>query len=263
MFFEGPLIVAGPCALEDDELNLRIAGALAELRALLGVRIAFKGSFDKANRTRIDADRGPGLEAGLRSLERVRSETGLEVLTDVHDVSQVEPAAAVVDALQVPAFLCRQTDLLVRVGETGLPVNVKKGQWMAPGGMVHAVEKVRAGGSNDLAVTERGTFFGYGDLVVDMRSFELMRETTGATVLFDVTHSVQQPGKGVGGRSGGVREAAPALARAACAAGAHGLYLETHPDPKNAPSDPDTMWPLERLRDLIEPCLELMKKFGF
>jgi len=252
-----PLLVAGPCVVEPGDVTLRVAERLAELGARLGLRVVFKASFDKANRSRAGAPRGPGMEAGLRALARVRSETGLPVLTDVHETQQVEPAAHVVDALQVPAFLCRQTDLLEAAGRAGLPVNVKKGQWMAPDEMVGAVEKVRAAGGEDVAVTERGTFFGYGDLVVDVRNFERLRRGTGASVLFDATHAVQQPGRGRGGASGGQREHVPALLRAAAAAGADGFFLETHPDPARAPSDGATMWPLEQLEDLVEGALNV------
>jgi 2-dehydro-3-deoxyphosphooctonate aldolase (KDO 8-P synthase) len=250
-----PVLVAGPCALEDDDLNLAVAEILAELQAKLGLRVLFKGSFDKANRSHPNAPRGPGLEEGLRRLERVRGQTGLPVLTDVHEVHQVAAAAAVADALQVPAFLCRQTDLLTAVGHTGKPANVKKGQWMSADGMGGAVAKVRAAGGSDIAVTERGTFFGYGDLVVDMRNFTGLHEATGCPVLFDATHAVQQPGHGPGGSSGGTREHVTSLLCAAAAAGAHGFFVETHPAPQSAPSDSATMWPAAHLETLIERAL--------
>jgi 2-dehydro-3-deoxyphosphooctonate aldolase (KDO 8-P synthase) len=255
-----PVLVAGPCVLEDDGLNLTVGEQLAELAERLGLRILYKGSFDKANRSNPDAPRGPGLEAGLEALERVRSETGLPVLTDVHEPSQVTPVAAVVDALQVPAFLCRQTDLLVAAGRTNLPVNIKKGQWMAPHAMAGAVAKVRSAGGTEIAVTERGTFFGYGDLVVDMRNFGRLRSATKATVLFDATHAVQQPGKGADGGSGGDRDSVSALLLAAAAGGADGFFLETHPQPEVAPSDGATMWPLAELGDLIERALEVQEQ---
>jgi 2-dehydro-3-deoxyphosphooctonate aldolase (KDO 8-P synthase) len=252
-----PVLVAGPCLLERADLNLRVAEALAGIALRLGLRVIFKASFAKANRARRDAARGPGLETGLRLLEEVRRESGLPVLTDVHESHQVAPASQVVDALQIPAFLCRQTELLEAAGRTGLPVNIKKGQWMSPDDMAGAVEKVTMAGSSVVAVTERGTFFGYGDLVVDMRNFTRLKATTGASVLFDATHSVQQPGRGADGSSSGNREHVPALLRAAAAAGADGFFLETHPTPEQAPSDGATMWPLDQLESLIEQVLEV------
>ncbi|HXV86504.1 MAG TPA: 3-deoxy-8-phosphooctulonate synthase, partial [Gemmatimonadales bacterium] len=225
----GPVLVAGPCLLDSPDVNRRIGDALAELGRDLGITVVFKASFDKANRAGPRAPRGPGLERGLAALEQVRGASGLPVLTDIHEPGQAEPAAKVVDALQVPAFLCRQTDLLLAAGAAGKPVNLKKGQWLAPEAMEGAVGKLRAGGARDIAVTERGTFFGYGDLVVDMRSFRRMRRATGCPVLYDATHAVQLPGSGPGGSSGGSREDVPALLRAAAGAGADGFFLETHP----------------------------------
>ena len=187
--------------------------------------------------------------------ERVHNATGLAVLTDVHDVGQVVAVASTVDALQIPAFLCRQTDLLVAAGQTGKPVNIKKGQWMQADAMIGAVDKVRSGSTTDVAVTERGTFFGYGDLVVDHRNFALLREATGCPAIYDATHSVQQPGRASGGASGGLREHIPALLAAAAAAGADGFFLETHPDPEHALSDAATQWPLDQLEYLIERTL--------
>lgn len=247
-----PVLVAGPCTLENDDLNLTVAETLAELQAKLGLRVLFKGSFDKANRSSPDAERGPGLQQGLQLLARIKAETGLCVLTDVHEVSQMNAVAAVVDVLQIPAFLCRQTDLLTAAGETGKPVNIKKGQWMSSKEMEGAAAKVRAGGSNDVAVTERGTFFGYGDLVVDMRNFARLKETCSCPVLFDATHAVQQPGLGVNGASAGTRELVPNLLLAAAAGGADGFFIETHPEPHAAPSDSATMWPLGELYELVE-----------
>jgi 2-dehydro-3-deoxyphosphooctonate aldolase (KDO 8-P synthase) len=247
-------LVAGPCVLEDPELELRVARHLREVAGRLGVPVLFKASFDKANRTSLSSCRGPGLEEGLERLRRVRDETGLPVLTDVHEPHQARAAADAVDVLQVPAFLSRQTDLLLAAGETGRPVNVKKGQWMAPEQIRHSVEKVRAGGSEGVSVTERGTAFGYGRWVVDMRSFRIMRESCRAPALFDATHSVQLPGAGPG-ESGGEPRHAPALARAAVAAGADALYLETHPAPATAPSDGANMLPLEELEPLMESVL--------
>jgi 2-dehydro-3-deoxyphosphooctonate aldolase (KDO 8-P synthase) len=252
-----PLLVAGPCVVEEGDVLPRVAERLAILGRRLGIPVCFKASFDKANRARLAAPRGPGLEAGLRALERAKRISGLPVLTDIHEAAQASVAAEVVDALQVPAFLCRQTDLLLAAGKTGLPVNVKKGQWMAPEAMAGAAEKVREGGSQDLAVTERGTMFGYGDLVVDMRSFSRVRRATAATVLFDATHALQLPGLGADGGSGGLREHVPALLAAAAAAGADGFFVETHPDPERAPSDAATQWPLDQLDDLMDRTLDL------
>lgn len=257
MWEPGPVVVAGPCVLEDDALNLRVAEAVARLGADRGVRVVFKGSFDKANRARPGAARGPGLDLGLARLARVRAETGLPVLTDVHEAAQVPAVASVADALQIPAFLCRQTDLVEAAARSGRAVNIKKGQWMSPEEMAGPVAKARGAGATAIAVTERGTAFGYGDLVVDMRAFPRMRAATGVPVLFDATHSAQQPGRGPGGASGGDRTVVPALLRAAVAAGAEGLYLETHPDPAGAPSDAATMWPLAALGDLIDAALEI------
>ena len=251
-------VVAGPCVLEGRDLNLRVARHVAEVARRLEIPAVFKASFDKANRTSLSSPRGPGLEAGLELLDDVRRETGLPVLTDVHEPAQAGAAAKVVDALQVPAFLCRQTDLLVAAGRTGRPVNVKKGQWMSPEQIGHSVEKVRAGGTERVWVTERGTAFGYGRWVVDMRSFAIMREAGACPVLFDATHSVQLPGGG-GTRSGGEPRHAPALARAAVAAGADGVYTEVHPDPPDAPSDGANMLPLGELEPLLESLLRIRR----
>ena len=256
-FGQRPFVIAGPCVVEPGDVLPRVAEALARIGAARGVAVCFKASFDKANRARGDAARGPGLEEGLRVLERVRGASGLPVLTDIHEAGQAAAAAQVVDALQIPAFLCRQTDLLVAAGRTGRPVNVKKGQWLQPEAMAGALDKVRSAGSADVAVTERGTFFGYGDLVVDMRNFARLRSATGAPVVFDATHSVQQPGQGAGGASGGQREHIPALLAAAAVAGADGFFLETHPEPSRALSDAATQWPLDRLDDLLGRTLDL------
>jgi 2-dehydro-3-deoxyphosphooctonate aldolase (KDO 8-P synthase) len=237
--------------IEADELLLVVADRLARIGQVLGLPVCFKASFDKANRSAASAPRGPGLERGLEALARVRKATGLPVLTDVHETSQVEAVSQVADVLQVPAFLCRQTDLLVACGRTGKPVNVKKGQWLDPETLAGAVGKVRQGGSEEVAVTERGTFFGYGDLVVDMRNFDRLRQATQAPVLFDATHSVQRPGRGPAGSSGGDRAAIPALLGAAAAAGADGFFIETHPDPALAWSDAESQWPLDRLEPLV------------
>jgi len=263
-------LIAGPCVLESDTLNLRVGEHLARLAESVPGGIVYKASFDKANRSNAGAHRGPGLDEGLAALARVRAATGLPILTDVHSAEQCAPAADVVDVLQIPAFLCRQTDLLVAAGRTNASVNIKKGQWLHPEGMRGAVDKVRSARrppsnqqpvtSNqqpEVAVTERGTFFGYGDLVVDMRSFARMRDACDAPVIFDATHSVQRPGQGAGGASGGAREFIPPLALAATAAGADGLFMETHPDPDNAPSDGPNMIPLDQLDDLVKRLVDV------
>jgi 2-dehydro-3-deoxyphosphooctonate aldolase (KDO 8-P synthase) len=254
-------VIAGPCVLEDDALNLRVAASLAETAAELGVAIIFKASFDKANRSRADGARGPGLEDGLRRLERVRSESGLPVLTDVHESVQAAAAASVCDVLQIPAFLCRQTDLVVAAARTGRPLNLKKGQWLAPEEMAGAVAKARGAGADAVAVTERGTFFGYGDLVVDMRSFVRLKRATGAPAVFDGTHSVQRPGR-ADGASGGDPQFTRPLVRAAIAAGADALFLEVHPDPRSAPSDGANMLRLEAFRPLLIEVLALREALG-
>lgn len=256
-FGPGPFLIAGPCMAEAGDLLPRVAGELAAIGGRLGLPICFKASFDKANRSRSSAPRGPGLDAGLRLLEKAAGQSGLPVLTDVHEPGQAAAAAQVVDALQVPAFLCRQTDLLVACGRTGKPVNVKKGQWLAPEDMRGAIEKVREAGSPAIAVTERGSFFGYGDLVVDFRGLTRLREATGVPVIFDAGHSAQRPGQGLDGASGGRRSDIPALLLAAAGAGADGFYLETHPDPNRAPSDPETHWPLGELEQLLTRALRV------
>jgi 2-dehydro-3-deoxyphosphooctonate aldolase (KDO 8-P synthase) len=256
-FGAAPFLIAGPCVVEPGDVLPRVAETLARLALDRGIPVCFKSSFDKANRARLSASRGPGLDEGLRALERVRASSGLPIITDIHEPSQAGAAAAVADALQIPAFLCRQTDLLIAAGRTGKPVNVKKGQWLDADAMAGALEKVRSGGSTDLAVTERGTFFGYGDLVVDMRNFERLRSATRAAVIFDATHAVQRPGSGPGGASGGERAFIPGLLAAAAVAGADGFFLETHPDPARAASDAATQWPLDKLGDLIDRTLDL------
>jgi 2-dehydro-3-deoxyphosphooctonate aldolase (KDO 8-P synthase) len=257
------LVVAGPCVLEEDALNLRVARHVVEVARAAGVDVVFKASFDKANRTSLESPRGPGLRHGAEALARVRDATGLPVLTDVHESHQIAELVPYVDALQIPAFLCRQTDLLMAAGASGKAVNVKKGQWMAPEEMGHPVAKLRAAGAGDLAVTERGTAFGYGRWVVDMRSFALMREACGTRVLFDATHSVQLPAGGAGGaRSGGEPEHIGRLARAAVAAGAEGLFVEVHPDPPTAPSDGANMLPLDQLEALIDGVLAIRAARG-
>ena len=256
-FGRTPFLIAGPCVIEPGDMLLRVAEELARIERDLGLPVCLKASFDKANRSRLGASRGPGLDEGLRALERARAASGLPVITDIHEPQQAQPAAQVADALQIPAFLCRQTDLLVAAGRTGKPVNVKKGQWLDPEAMRGAVEKVRSAGAPEVAVTERGTFFGYGDLVVDMRNFSRLREATGSAVIFDATHAVQQPGRGESGASGGQRDFIPPLLAAAAAAGADGFFVETHPDPAKAQSDAATQWPLERLAELVGQTLDV------
>ena len=250
-------LIAGPCVVEGPDVMLRVAERLAAVADAIPGGVIYKASFDKANRSTLGAARGPGLDEGLRTLERVRDASGLRLLTDVHLPDQCAAAADVVDVLQIPAFLCRQTDLLEAAGATGLPVNVKKGQWMHPEGMKGAADKTRKAGAREVAVTERGSFFGYGDLVVDMRSFARMRAACDAPVIFDGTHSVQQPGKGAGGSSGGAREFIEPLTMAAVAAGCDGLFLETHPNPSKAPSDGPNMIPLDELEPLLQRLVSL------
>ncbi len=259
-------VLAGPCVVEGDDLNIAIAKELQRLAPIVPGGIVFKASFDKANRSNRGAARGPGIEAGIGSLKRVKDATGMSIITDVHLPDQCAEAAEVADALQIPAFLCRQTDLLEAAGATGRAVNVKKGQWLHPEGMRGAVDKVRGARSRDssgeIAVTERGTFFGYGDLVVDMRSFARMSAATDCPVVFDATHSVQRPGLGEGGASGGAREFIPPLALAAVAAGANGVFLETHPDPDHAPSDGPNMLPLSDLEALLRQLVAVWEITG-
>ena len=259
--FERFSLMAGPCVLEEDSLNLEVARVLSLLSGRLGLPVVFKASYDKANRSKADSLRGPGLDEGLRRLARVKGDTGLPLITDIHEPFHAAEAARVVDVLQIPAFLCRQTDLLVAAGETGRVVSIKKGQWMAPEEMAHAVEKVRLAGSPEVVVTERGTFFGYGNLVVDMRSFCRVRQAAGVRVIFDGTHSVQRPGKAAGS-SGGDPEHIPSLVLAAVAAGCDGLFLETHPRPSSAPSDATNMLPLSDLEPLLERVMAVRSALG-
>jgi len=254
---EGFTLIAGPCVLEGAERNLQIAESVKAVTRDFGLKAIFKASFDKANRSRLAAARGPGLDEGLDLLAQIGAETGLPLLTDVHEVWQVERVAEVVDVLQIPAFLCRQTDLLVAAGASGKIVNVKKGQWMSPEGMEGAVEKALRSGASQVWVTERGTSFGYGDLVVDLRSFDRLRRATGAPVIFDGTHSVQQPGAGADGSSGGAPRHIPALVRGAVAAGCDGLFLEVHPEPAAAPSDSTNMLPLAELPQLLKQVVAI------
>jgi len=249
------LLIAGPCVLEQEALTLSIAQRLREITASLALPLVFKASFDKANRTSLDAYRGPGLERGLAWLDRVRRETGLPVTTDIHEPAQAAPAAEVCDVLQIPAFLARQTDLLVAAARTGRAVHVKKAQFLAPWDMQHAVRKLEVSGCRNVLLCERGSFFGYGRLVNDMRSLVLMRGM-GVPVVFDATHSVQEPG-GRGAATGGDRSMVEPLARAALAVGIDGLFLETHPDPDRSPSDGPNMVPLDQLEALLTRLLTL------
>ncbi len=246
-------VIAGPCMTESEELTITTARLVAAIGARLGLRPLFKASFDKANRSAAGAPRGPGLETGLEWLAAAARESGLPLLTDVHEPAQCEPAAAVCAVLQIPAFLCRQTDLVVAAARTGRAVNVKKGQFMAPDDMLRVVEKAAAAGNERVFVTERGFSFGYHNLVVDMRSFAILHRS-GIPVVFDVTHSLQRPGAAADG-SGGEREFAEPLARAAVAAGADGLFLEVHPNPAAALSDRATQLPPERAEALLRSCL--------
>ena len=243
-------VIAGPCALESREHAFEMASALKEIAARLGVGLVFKTSFDKANRTSGNSARGMGLGQALKIFADIRSELDVPVLTDVHEIDQCVPAAEVVDILQIPAFLSRQTDLLIAAARTGKVVNVKKGQFLAPWDMVNAVEKVTSTGNPNVLVTERGASFGYNTLVSDMRALPIMARTTGAPVIFDATHSVQQPG-GQGASSGGQREFVPVLARAAVAVGVAGVFIETHQDPDKAPSDGPNMVPLREFEGLL------------
>jgi 2-dehydro-3-deoxyphosphooctonate aldolase (KDO 8-P synthase) len=243
-------IIAGPCALESRAHALEVASALKEIAGRLGIGLVYKTSFDKANRTSGTAGRGMGLEQALPIFAEIRSSLGLPVLTDVHEPAQCAEAAQAVDVLQIPAFLCRQTDLLVAAAATGKVVNVKKGQFLAPWEMTNVVAKVTGGGNPNVLVTERGVSFGYNTLVSDMRALPIMAQTTGAPVIFDATHSVQQPG-GKGTSSGGQREFVPVLARAAVAVGVAGVFIETHPDPDRAPSDGPNMVPLREFEGLV------------
>lgn len=250
--FDRPMfLIAGPCVIESRELALETAARLKEITARLGIPYIYKSSYDKANRSSHESFRGLGIDTGLAILEAVRKQVGVPVLTDVHDISEIDAAAAVVDVLQTPAFLCRQTDFICAVAASGKPINIKKGQFLSPWEMKNVVAKAAAAGGKDrILVCERGTSFGYNNLVSDMRSLVIMRET-GCPVVFDATHSVQLPG-GQGKASGGQREFVPALARAAVAVGIAGLFMETHPDPDNAPSDGPNAWPLDKMQSLLE-----------
>ena len=248
-------LIAGPCVIESRDLIEQVAGHMVELTARLGISYVFKASFDKANRSSAKSFRGPGMEQGLALLEGVRKRFGVPVLTDVHEDTPLNEVAAVVDVLQTPAFLCRQTNFIQAVARTGKPVNIKKGQFLSPWEMGNVVDKARAAGNDQIMVCERGASFGYNNLVSDMRSLVVMRGT-GCPVVFDATHSVQLPG-GLGDASGGQREFIPVLARAAIAAGVAGLFMETHPDPAQALSDGPNAWPLARMESLLTTLVEL------
>ncbi|MGD9021646.1 MAG: 3-deoxy-8-phosphooctulonate synthase [Lysobacterales bacterium] len=247
-------LIAGPCAIESEQLALDTAFALKDITSRLGIPFIYKSSFDKANRSSIDSFRGLGMDEGLRILQEVKRQVGVPVLTDVHEYTDIDAVAQVVDVLQTAAFLCRQTDYIIRVASAGLPLNIKKGQFLSPQEMKNVVFKARSAGNEQVMVCERGSSFGYNNLVSDMRSLVIMRET-GCPVVFDATHSVQLPG-GMGDSSGGQREFIPVLARAAVAAGVSGLFMETHPDPANARSDGPNAWPL----DDVEPLLQALKE---
>ncbi len=253
---DGPLFVmAGPCVIEDERICLDIAKKLVEISSKTGIAMIFKASFDKANRSSIESFRGPGLEKGLEILAKVRKQTNLPVMTDIHEANQAKPASQVVDCLQIPAFLCRQTDLLCGCAETNKPVSVKKGQFLSPEEMKNVVEKIRACGNEKIMLTERGTFFGYNRLVNDMTAIDTMKKL-GCPVIFDATHSTQQPG-GLGNATAGRREMAPILAKAAIAAGANGLFLEVHPNPEKAKSDAACIMPIDWMQDTLETCKQI------
>lgn len=257
-------LIAGPCVIESEQFAIDTAGELKEMTAALGIPFIYKSSFDKANRTSLHSFRGPGLEKGLRILDAVKSQVGVPVLTDVHEDTPVEEVAKVVDAMQTPAFLCRQTNYIQRVAQQGLPVNIKKGQFLSPWEMKNVVEKAKEVGNSSILVCERGASFGYNNLVSDMRSLAVMRET-GCPVVFDATHSVQLPGGG-GSKTTGQRQFVPVLARAAVAAGVAGIFMETHPDPDHAPSDGPNMWPLQKMYALLAVLKALdhtVKTVGF
>lgn len=248
-------LIAGPCVIESEQLALDTAGELQSITSDLGMPFIYKSSFDKANRTSTKSFRGLGIDAGLKILQKVRDQIGVSVLTDVHEDTPLDEVASVVDVLQTPAFLCRQTNFILAVANAGKPVNIKKGQFLAPWDMRHVVAKAKSTGNDQIMVCERGASFGYNTLVSDMRSLVVMRDT-GCPVVFDATHSVQQPG-GQGETSGGQREFVPALARAATAVGVAGVFLETHPDPDNALSDGPNAWPLGQMRELLETLMAI------
>jgi len=242
-------LIAGTCVVESEQMTMDVAGQLKEITDRLGIHFIYKSSFDKANRTSVNSYRGPGIEKGLAILEKVKKEYGIPVLTDVHEYSPLAEVASVVDVLQTPAFLCRQTSFIIDVCSQGLPVNIKKGQFLAPWDMQHVAEKAKSTGNNQIMLCDRGTSFGYNTLISDMRGLPQMRAMD-CPVVFDATHSVQQPG-GLGGSSGGQREFVPVLARAATAVGVAGVFMETHPEPEKALSDGANSWPLDRMEELL------------
>ena len=248
-------LIAGPCVIESERLALETSAELKAICESLGIPFIYKSSFDKANRSSHESFRGPGLEEGLRILEEVRGGVGVPVLTDVHEDTPIDEVASVVSVLQTPAFLCRQTNYIQRVAGAGLPVNIKKGQFLAPWDMTHVVNKAKSTGNEQIMVCERGASFGYNNLVSDMRALAVLRET-GCPVVFDATHSVQLPG-GRGSSSGGQREMVPVLARAAIGAGVHGIFMETHPDPEKALSDGANSWPLDRMKALLSTLIQI------
>ena len=247
-------LIAGPCVIESEQLALDTAGQLKEITGRLGIPFIYKSSFDKANRTSVTGHRGPGIEEGLRILSEVKRQIGVPVLTDVHEYTPMEEVASVVDVLQTPAFLCRQTDFIIKACSVGRPVNVKKGQFLSPWEMKHVTDKAKSTGNEQIMACERGASFGYNNLVSDMRSLAVMRDT-GCPVVFDATHSVQLPGAG-GGKSGGQREFVPVLARAAVAVGIAGIFMETHPDPDQALSDGPNAWPLGTMENLLKTLMQ-------
>jgi 2-dehydro-3-deoxyphosphooctonate aldolase (KDO 8-P synthase) len=251
------IVIAGPCVIEDDHgaITFQTAKHLAAIAERLKIKLYFKSSYDKANRSSIHAYRGPGIENGLKILQKVKDDFGLPLLTDVHSPEEATEAGKVVDMLQIPAFLCRQTDILVAAGQTGRPVNIKKGQFLSPKDVIHCAEKVKSTGNHQVYITERGTTFGYNNLVVDMRSIPIV-QSAGLPLIFDATHSVQLPG-GAGAASSGERQYVPVLAKSAVAAGCTGLFMETHPNPDSAPSDGANMIPLEWVEPLLTTCLEI------
>jgi 2-dehydro-3-deoxyphosphooctonate aldolase (KDO 8-P synthase) len=248
-------LIAGPCVIESEQLALQTSAELKALTDRLGINFVYKSSFDKANRSAATSFRGPGIEQGLRILQKVREDIGVPVITDVHEDTPIDEVADVVDVLQTPAFLCRQTNFIVRVAAAGKPVNIKKGQFLAPWDMKNVVDKAQSTGNEQIMVCERGVSFGYNNLVSDMRALAVMRET-GCPVVFDATHSVQLPG-GQGTSSGGQREHVPVLARAAVAAGISGVFLETHPEPEKALSDGPNAWPLDRIESLLSTLISI------
>ncbi len=257
-------VIAGPCVIESEQLAIDTAGALKEMTTKLGIPFIYKSSFDKANRSSTSSYRGPGVEEGLRVLSEVKAQIDVPVLTDVHEDTPLDEVASVVDVLQTPAFLCRQTNFIQNVARTGKPVNIKKGQFLAPWDMKNVMDKAREAGNDQIMVCERGVSFGYNTLISDMRGLVIMRET-GCPIVFDATHSVQQPG-GQGATSGGQRQFVPVLARAAVASGISGLFMETHPDPDKALSDGPNVWPIDRMESLLEMLKALddaVKSRGF